>query len=651
MLWAAMGRFDSKLIHLALALTMWLGWVTDAGGQSETLREPAPIELEPLVITGTLIPTTLGRSTASVTVITQEQIAAQRARSVTELLRQVPGVHIDQAGARGSVSSVYLRGADPNYTVVLIDGVKVNDPTNSRGGSFDFSTLDVENVERIEIVRGPMSSIYGSDAMAGIIHIITTRGSSEPVRSLEISGGRFGYHRALLRAQGILGRVDYSLSGSYLDNGAPTEGSGFANKSFKANFGGLVADSIEIRSVLSYTDSHLEAFPDDSGGASFAVLRDVDERDVNELILGVDFSHGLSPSWLTSLHIEYYDREETIASPGVAPGVRDPLGIPSNISDSHYSRYGLTLRHRVMVTKKIRLGVGVEAQSEKGSSRGSLFFGGAPVPTNFELKRNLWAPFVEVRYAFSEGFLLEGGVRLDLPENLESEVSLRSSVSYKISSTHTTLRAGWGEGFKLPSFFALGHPIVGNTDLLPERSRSSDVTVTQSLWGEHITMSAAYFSNAFKNAIDLQEGPPPLLVNRSKIIGEGVEMEISIQAKPSLYLSSHLTYVNMDIKETDEELRNRPKWRGGFTVLWRPLSALGVNVETFYVGRALDSAIPTGDRDLNAYTRVNLAMTWTVSPKWQYFLAIDNLFDADYEEAIGFPAPGISPRIGFLASF
>jgi len=164
-------------------------------------------------------------------------------------------------------------------------------------------------------------------------------------------------------------------------------------------------------------------------------------------------------------------------------------------------------------------------------------------------------------------------------------------------------------------------------------------------------MSASYFSNTFKNAVDLQEGPPPLLVNRSKIIGEGIETDISIQAGPSLHLSSHLTYVNMDIKETDEELRNRPRWRGGFTVRWRPLSSLGVNVETLYVSRSLDSSIPTGDRDLNAYTRVNLAMTWTVSPKWQYFLAVDNLFDADYEEAIGFPAPGISPRIGLQASF
>jgi len=122
-----------------------------------------------VVVTATVAPTPLSRTTAPVTVIFREQIATQQATSVTELLLQVPGVHIDQARARGGISSVYGRGSDPNFTVVLIDGVKVNDPTNSRGGSFDFSTLSTDNIERIEIVRDPLSAVYGSDALGGVI--------------------------------------------------------------------------------------------------------------------------------------------------------------------------------------------------------------------------------------------------------------------------------------------------------------------------------------------------------------------------------------------------------------------------------------------------------------------------------------------------
>ena len=636
--------------RLFVVLGLWFTFTGQADGQSEISEEHETIELEPTVITGTTIPTLMTQLPASVTVITKEQIEPKQKTSVTELLRQVPGLHIDQAGARGSVSSVYLRGGDPNYTVVLIDGVKVNDPTNSRGGSFDFSTLNVDNIERIEIVRGPLSSIYGSDAMAGVINIITHQGTDESVSNLKLSGGRFGDYRSLVQTRGRLDRVNYSLSGSYLDNGEPVEGSNFVNKTFSANFDILLSDTAEIRSVLRYADSHLEAFPDDSGGPESieAVLRGVEERDVDELTFGAELSLALLPRWNTSIHVGYYDRKEEIDSPGVAPGVRDP--IPPNTSDNQYHRYNVRLRNLFLVTEGGRLTVGVEAQSEEGSSRGSLSFGEVTVPTSFDLERDLWAPFMEAQYTLPAGLLLQAGVRLDVPEGFDSELSPRVGVSYKHPTFHTRLRASWGEGFKLPSFFALGHPIVGDPDLVPEKSRSGDVAVVQPLWGKDVNMSVTYFSNSFKNAIDFQEEPPKL-VNRSEITTEGVEMAINARAGKGLDLSSHLTYVKTDIKGTEEELRNRPEWRGGFAFQWRPLSGLVLNLDALYVGRVLDSSIPTDDRELDAYIRVDIAITWNAGPAWQYFLTVDNLFDADYEEAVGFPAPGISPHIGLKARF
>src|SRR5262245_11887033 len=188
-------------VGLALALLLSPGRVGEAVGQDRASTEPA-LTMEPVVVTATVAPTPLGRTTAPVTVISREQIAAQQVESVTELLRQVPGVHIDQAGARGSVSSVYTRGSDPNFTAVLIDGIKVNDPTNSRGGSFDFSTLSTDNIERIEIVRGPLSAVYGSDALGGVINIITRRGAGAPSASAEMAAGRFDHYRALLQTGG-----------------------------------------------------------------------------------------------------------------------------------------------------------------------------------------------------------------------------------------------------------------------------------------------------------------------------------------------------------------------------------------------------------------------------------------------------------------
>ena len=143
--------------------------------------------IAPVVVTASRIPGTLADTTASVTIISQSDIAARSPASVTELLRQVPGMHVDQPGGRGSTSSVYIRGSDPNYTLVLMDGIVVNDPTNNRGGSFDFSTLDIEHIERIEIVRGPLSAVYGSNALGGVINIITREG--EPVRASSLTAG------------------------------------------------------------------------------------------------------------------------------------------------------------------------------------------------------------------------------------------------------------------------------------------------------------------------------------------------------------------------------------------------------------------------------------------------------------------------------
>ncbi|HIE64382.1 MAG: TonB-dependent receptor [Nitrospira sp.] len=639
-----------RVVFMSIAC---LALAANASGQSEISKElESVVVLEPVVVTGTFIPSGRTQSTLSVTVLTAEQIAAQQADSVISLLRAVPGLHIDQAEGRGSVSSVYMRGGDPNYTLVLIDGVKVNDPTNSRGGSFDFSTLNVDSIERIEIVRGPLSSVYGSDAMAGVINIIIHRGGSGPLNSFTVSGGRFGSYRTLLEMRGRSNRVDYSLSGSTLDAGDPVEGSGFSSKTFHVNFALLLSDDTDLRSVFRYADSHLEAFPDDSGGPVFSEFRDADTRDVRELTAGTEFSTAPLSRWEATLRVGYYDRQEEIDSPGVADGeVRD--GIPPNISDNQYRRYDVSLQNQFLVAEGLRFSVGIEAESEAGSSQGSLSFGPVTVPTSFDLERDLWGLTAEAQHRFSEGLLLQTGVRLDFPEAFNSELSPRFEFSSNLPSTNTRLHASWGEGFKLPSFFALGHPIVGASatgeNLVPEKSRGLEVEVIQTLREETVDSSVTYFSNQFKNAIDFEEEPVPKLVNRSEITTEGLEGAIRFKAGRSLELSSHLTYLKTDIKGVEETLRNRPKWRGGITVRWRPASSLVVNADALHVGKVPDSYIPKGDRDLEEYTRINLAMTWTASPTWNIFLAIDNLLDTDYEEAIGFPAPGIYPRVGLRA--
>ncbi|MFQ5445036.1 MAG: TonB-dependent receptor plug domain-containing protein, partial [Nitrospinales bacterium] len=435
-----LGRREVIVVRGILFLLILFCFSPDVSIADENDGEP--VELKPLVVTGTVFPTSSSRkSTVGLTVIDREQIQSSQATSVTELLRHVPGLHIDQAGGRGSVSSVYIRGADPNFTTVMIDGVKVNDPTNNRGGSFDFSTLSTDNIERIEIVRGPHSAIYGSDAMGGVINIITRRGKGETSVSVEAEGGRFDFARTRVRAGGSGERWDYSISASYLDNGEPVERSSFISKAVNANGGGSFSDGLDFRAVLRYAESESEAFPDDSGGPLFAVLRDVDEKDSEELSFGAQLDGEPSENWKYSAKFAMFHRNETISSPGVAAGLRDAFGIPANSADTNFQRYTLTLSQQFQLGEPSTFAVGLEGLLEEGSSRGELEFDGEPLPTRFDLDRKILAPFFEFQYVFDFGLSLRAGVRLDVPEGFDSEFSPRLGAAYTFEKTDTTVSA------------------------------------------------------------------------------------------------------------------------------------------------------------------------------------------------------------------
>lgn len=635
---------------LAIGICLGLLLIGPASGQSRSEDERGRVELEPTVITGSNLPGETDAGSTHVTVIPGETIREGASASATEALRSVEGLHIDEAGGRGSVSSVYLRGGDPNHTVVLIDGIKVNDPTNSRGGSFDFSTLNADEIDRIEVVRGSLSSVYGSDAISGVINILTRRGETKPEIRLDGSAGSFGYHRELLDASGRTGRLDYALSGSRLDNGEPVEGSAFVNGTGRGNIGVRLGRDTEFRSVFRYATSRMEAYPDDSGGPEYAVIRKSDHRTADERTAGADLVHNLAPALTATGHFEYFDRDERIDSPGVAPGIRDPAGIPPYEADQRFRRYRADSRVLWSMTDWLQMTAGGEFQSEDGESDGALEGQGQTIPTRFEMERRLWACFAEGRILPFENLALEAGIRSDHPEGFDARYSPRAGFAYSVSATGTRLTANWGRGFKLPSFFALSHPIVGNAGLEPEISRSAEAGVKQTFFENRISIEATYFNNRVEEAIDFEEGPPPRLVNRRGTTAHGLEVRGSAGLRPRITLSPHLTYTETDILGTSEELRNRPKWRGGGAIRWQPATPAVFVLDVLYVGTVPDSSIPTGDRTLSPYTLVNISGTWTPITHWEFYLSLRNLLDADYEEAVGFPSPGFQVRGGLRAS-
>ncbi len=202
---------------LALLVIVMLPTLALAEIASASEDEPTLHRLGPVVVTASREPQPPEYTPGTFSVIAREEIERGHYTSVVELLRRVPCVHVEQPGARGGRSSIYTRGLDPNHTLILIDGVRMNDPTNNRGGSFDLSTLDPAGVERIEISRGSISAVHGSDAIAGVVNIITRTGRDAQEFVLDTSGGRWGVARVAAGARGRVGIADLSLAGAWVD--------------------------------------------------------------------------------------------------------------------------------------------------------------------------------------------------------------------------------------------------------------------------------------------------------------------------------------------------------------------------------------------------------------------------------------------------
>jgi vitamin B12 transporter len=600
-----------------------------------------------IVVTGSRVATPAEDVGANVTVLSRADFDVEKPVKLADLLRRVAGVHVDQVGGRGGTGSLYIRGADPNYTLVLVDGVRVNDPTNARGGSFDFSTFEVADVERVEIARGPYSAVYGGDALAGVINIVTRRGRQESTHaSLDAMGGAYDTREISLRAGGPVGSGNWNLGVGDSNEGEVVRGNHFESQRVSGGFDTELGASTTLSVSGRYADSERASFPDDSGGFRFAAIRDTEQRAAHESVFGASLLHRAGDATF-SLALGYFDRNDRIDSPGIAPGVRDPFGVPPSLVDSSIERSSATFTGTQKFSQFVSLAYGVDWLREEGVSDGSLDFGGGFVlPTSFALTRTSWAPFAEVRLTSGFGLSSQLGVRVDEPAGKSSVTSPRVRVAYEFADTGVTLAGAWGKAYKLPSLYALGHPLVGNPNLVPERGESHELELSQSLASGRARWSATWFDGAFRNAIDFDSGPPPMLVNRNRIDSSGVELAGSLGFGEQWLLDVSVTHMRNRIADSGDELRNRPDWRAGAAVHWSPSSTLKFSAAATYVGSALDSSIATGDVQLSSYTRVDVSAVWQLTPRLETYLAIDNLTDEKFEEFVGNEARGILPRAG-----
>ena len=575
----------------------------------------------------------------STTHLDRDAIEQQNPISTAELLRGVAGVHVQESGG---LAVVHLRGADPNLTLVLVDGVQMNDPTDSRGGAFDLGSIDPAEIESVQIVRGPASAVHGSDALAGVIEIRTRRRSgswarleaAEPL-SLRLAAG------SNLVGEGARAGAQFSVH-EREDEAAEREVDGFAG----AANAGLTRSWARLHADARYAQEDSRHFPQSSGGPELAVMRDREHEENESWQFALGATRPVFETAELAVDASLFDALRDVDSPGIWLDATTPLQPPSELRDEmQRSRFGLTLRAR---HGQIQTALGGELRLEDGTSQGEIEFVG---PTDFARYRRIGSLFSEFLRQWERGLTLQAALRLDASRSELPQWSPRVSVQLQLPN-EARLKSSYGRAFKLPSFYSLSHPLIGDAQLDAERSESVDVGVVQT-FGRDVEIEFTWFHTRFDDLVDYDPTVAPFgrMVNRDEVTSQGFEAGLRAPLRFTSELSAHWSRAKTEVAETGDPLNERPEWQAVVALAHRRPAGHRFELRWRYVGAIPSFSYPTGASELEAYGRLDLNLLLAVTEQLRCSFSIENLTDAEYDEALGVPGPGILPRLGIHSDF
>ena len=572
-----------------------------------------------IVVTASELPETVESTPASVTVVTRDDIDRRAARDVADVLREVPGLFLARSGSPGKQISLFTRGAASTQTLVLWNGIEINNPYFS---GYDWGRFSTAGIEQIEIVRGPFSALYGSEAMAGVINILTTpRGSGWRA---EVQSGGHGLRNA--SAGGAYAGSALQLSAAYerrQDDGfAPNDD--FAQNSANALLRWSPWKALSLGAAFRHTTFDL-GIPFNTNAAGTAIVGSPDRRQEGsetQVAVPVTLTFG-RVSWEASLSDS--KRRDNFSDP------QDPFGLVTQNTDS------TTRRARLMARAKTAIGTIVAGgEIERAEVDDVTNFG-----PNFADQRRRDRSFVlEDRYshelAGGARFELSAGVRRDDFDQFGAETSPR--IAAAVVAGGTKWRAAYGRGFRAPSLGELYYPFFGNADLRAERNRSYEAGFDRAL-GRDGLFSATYFNTRDRDLITFS---PVTFVseNIGRVKSDGVELGLEQHLSPALTISGSYTYLHRNEDEsTGQRLLRRPKHSGSLFVGYRA-DAVDTNVVIQRTG-VRDDSLP-----IAPYSRVTNPGFTTIDTNVQYrgehfspFVKVENLRDARYEEVRGYAAP------------
>lgn len=597
---------------------------------------PALAQSDPSADTGAapviVIATRTGEGDASATTtLTDSDIRRLQAPTLLESLNDLAGVRAVSTGGVGGGSFVSIRGGEPNFTLVLLDGIRVNDTTNTKGGGFDFGLIDPSLVAAVAVDRGAGSAVHGSDALSGTIDIrlLEPRPGATTIAANLHGGtdGELGGGASLRHGWSGGGLI---VAGSLYDSNHADDSSSLSRAQGLARIRQRLG-SYDLVALGTYAHSRHAIFPEDSGGPLLAVNRDREHGTADLWTAALSLRHIQQGMLRPHLSISYSDQRSDVDTPAIAPGVLD--GVPAIASNNRLSRYEVTGDVLIDAGSLVAT-LGGSILGETGRSRGTIDFG-FPIPADFRLHRTTASGFAEATFTPDDRFTLNAAARYDSVSSGEDALTGRADIAFRPVAAGPALYARIGSGFKLPSFYALGNPLVGNPALKPERSRNLEAGIRWT-WGADNRVRLAWFDNRFTNLVDFD----PVLfrtVNRAHVAARGGEIEANVRIIPAVNLSGALAYLSID---SETPLRDRPRWQGNVGARWQFSQALSLGGTLRFNGDYLDSSIPTGLIRTDGHAEADLDLHYRIARQVRLDLAFRNIGDSRSWEAVGFPMQG-----------
>ncbi len=617
----------SQLVGMALLVMPMIGRAQDA------VTESAEI-----IVTATRLPIPEDESPSSISVITSDEIEEKQIHRVADALREVPGLSVVQTGAPGQLTSVFTRGLRSEDTQVLLDGIPIN---QGLAGLFNFADLNVDDIDRIEVVRGPQSTLYGTRALAGVIQIFTKRGEGTPTGSFTFEGGSFETFRETFASSGSWKQLDYSIGLSRLDTDNERPNDQYRLSSGVANIGWSPNERLRVGSLFTYS------LADTGNPDKISTPKPFDNFLTERWLIGprIDF---LPVDWWKHQLIISYDHERQVNDPnfdGFLPGTTF-VGPTRAL----FKRLTIDYQNDLKPTSWLTLTSGffyshVDAGQERPFV--SQDFGFQSTFISDETRET--GGFAQVSVTPLKDLNLVTGGRFDHFNQFGDIWTYRFAGSYLIRKTETSLHASSATGFSPPSS---QDKIFGmNFDLNPARVRGWDAGIEQRFWNGKVSLGVTYFHNNLSNIIGFNGLFDTLNLGAART--QGLEAEMKWRPMTDLVFSASYTYLETektsaaDISQLQgARLPRRPRnevYVSG-SYLW--VKKLRTTVEAKFVNAREELNFGGPNFDIEDYFFINFAAEYELNQHLTVFGRIDNLTDEKYEEVFGFPALGRGAHAG-----